>query len=165
VYVDRVHETHTVKKFPCGSRLNQNTQLQTSLKWYVTSTPHPLSDPGTLSANPTDTTGGAPQIIETFHEGDVNGEVEDLPEARLMEEVVHPNVIQTYKHGTRYKKTTSNRALSFDLGVNGSGSILETWLLLEYCNKGTLQAHPTSPSGQRWRAFLGGGSLPLPHWL
>lgn len=58
-----------------------------------------------------------------------------------MESIVHPNIMQTYRHATRIKEAHSPRIrLWCDQSfTNDSGVLLETWLLLEYCNKGSLQ--------------------------
>ena len=93
------------------------------------------------------------QIIETFRKGSlVDNEVEDLAEARLVEEMQHDNIMRTYTHCTRVKHfsradtQTSASSGSWNEPRNGrpqnpaaSGFILETWLLLEYCDTGSLQ--------------------------
>ena len=58
-----------------------------------------------------------------------------------MESIVHPNIMQTYRHATRIKEaSTFGMRPKFDAGFTSeSGNLLETWLLLEYCNKGSLQ--------------------------
>lgn len=97
------------------------------------------------------------QILETFKRGsmDVN-EIEDIAEARLVEEMKHPNIVRTYNHGTRIKHFSGHPSNSWsNSGSKGSnrsvrqttssGFVLETWLLLEYCNKGSLQVCLETP--------------------
>ena len=73
-----------------------------------------------------------------------DSQIEDLAEARLMESIVHPNIMQTYRHATRYKESCSAATkMKYDNArSNQSGILLETWLLLEFCNKGSLQVRP-----------------------
>ena len=70
-----------------------------------------------------------------------DSKIEDLAEARLMESIVHPNIMQTYRHATRFKEACSaTTKMKYDNAIsNQSGILLETWLLLEFCNKGSLQ--------------------------
>lgn len=91
------------------------------------------------------------QILETFKRGSMDlAEVEDLAEARLVEEMKHPNIVRTFDHGTRVKHFSGHVSAERFSGSNSrsqsgrpdpasSGFVLETWLLLEYCNKGSLQ--------------------------
>ena len=81
------------------------------------------------------------QILDTFQPAAAPTQAEDLAEARLMESIVHPNIMQTYQHATRLKAECSpNAKMSYDIALNNqSGILLETWLLLEFCNKGSLQ--------------------------
>ena len=92
----------------------------------------PIYGPDALSA----------QILEVFQQGSLGEEVEDLPEATLMEKMQHPNVMRTYKHATRAKHPSASKAQHLHFGDSDetSGYMLETWLLLEACNKGSLQA-------------------------
>ncbi len=82
------------------------------------------------------------QIIDTFQEEDIGERVKVLTEARIMADATHPNLVQTYTHATRFKPEAPQLALLDTDGSDSSGeskSIMETWLLLEYCNKGSLQ--------------------------
>jgi hypothetical protein len=87
------------------------------------------------------------QIIDTFQDEDLGERVKDLAEARLMVDVTHPNLVQTYTHATRFVKDFMPPLPLLDLEADSqvSMSILETWLLLEYCNKGSLQVLPPPP--------------------
>lgn len=81
------------------------------------------------------------QILENFRQGKAQDEVDVLPEAALMASMEHPNVMRTFAHATRVKQHRAGVA-TFEFADNDGGSgghVLETWLLLEYCNKGSLQ--------------------------
>jgi len=62
-------------------------------------------------------------------------------EAILSASISHPNLVQTFKHGSR---TT---ALSADNGGKAKelGNVHETWIVQEWCDGGTLRASCTSP--------------------
>ena len=78
--------------------------------------------------------------MDSYHEGTLGLMVEGLAEATLMEEIEHPNIMKTYAHATRFKQLTSYSSTPSLADSQPSGSsVLETWLLLEYCNKGSLQ--------------------------
>ena len=87
------------------------------------------------------------QILEQFYEvsaGDMAAECEDNHEAMLTEMLDHPNVVRTFQHATRVKATAgeNNKPVDdADPAFNNSraGCLVETWLILEYCNKGSLQ--------------------------
>ena len=93
------------------------------------------------------------QILENFQHGVAGDEVDDLSEASLMEAMRHPNVMVTYKHATRVKYP-AGVDMAMDMGGDTAhrGYILETWLLLEYCNKGSLQVRYSAaiPEGSRY---------------
>eukprot|EP00878_Enallax_costatus_P010057 GHUV01010498.1.p1 GENE.GHUV01010498.1~~GHUV01010498.1.p1 ORF type:complete len:719 (+),score=216.73 GHUV01010498.1:179-2335(+) len=71
-----------------------------------------------------------------------------LLEGILSEQVQHPNVVRTFKHATRPSKMSADRLTEVEedgmLGSNGLPSShiraaeqrLETWLVLEFCNRG-----------------------------
>ncbi|GLC39870.1 hypothetical protein PLESTF_000919300 [Pleodorina starrii] len=70
----------------------------------------------------------AVKVLETIQSDD--GGLEVL-EAVLGSQISHPNIVQTYKHCTR----PMGRALDAD---NEGRTMLETWMVLEFCNKGGL---------------------------
>ncbi|PNW70925.1 hypothetical protein CHLRE_17g739250v5 [Chlamydomonas reinhardtii] len=63
--------------------------------------------------------------------GGAGGE-EEVLEAVLSHTISHPNIVQTYKHCTRRSGTTATDA------DNEGRPLLETWMIMEFCNKGGL---------------------------
>jgi len=61
-------------------------------------------------------------------------------EAALSTNLAHPNLVQTFKYSTREKATH----ISADLPVEADG-VLETWLVQEWCDLGTLHHHCQRP--------------------
>ena len=88
------------------------------------------------------------QILEQYYEvpaGDMAAECEDNHEAMLTETLNHPNVVRTFQHATRVKATAGENNAPIDaedpaFAAGKAGCLVETWLLLEFCNKGSLQA-------------------------
>ena len=65
--------------------------------------------------------------------------VEDIAEAKLLQGLSHPGIVKLYTHATRLETLGSNSSAWSLYDRNICGHALETWLLLEYCDKGTLQ--------------------------
>ncbi|KAK9808830.1 hypothetical protein WJX72_004554 [[Myrmecia] bisecta] len=73
--------------------------------------------------------------------GDGVGTAESL-EAVLTTELAHPNVVRTFKSTTRPMQSLSSDALAYGGGPPGleaAARFNETWLVLEFCDKGCLQ--------------------------
>jgi len=68
-------------------------------------------------------------------------------EASLAASIAHPNVVQTYKHSTRIKDQSD---------LVGHTRIMETWIIQEWCDRGTLRAFCNIPrvEGKRLREAL-----------
>lgn len=69
----------------------------------------------------------AVKVLETVKVGDS----EEILEAVLGAKIAHPNVVQTYKHCSR------SVGQARDAENEGKG-LLETWMVMEFCNKGSL---------------------------
>lgn len=69
----------------------------------------------------------AVKVLETIKEGDS----EEVLEAVLGAKIAHPNIVQTYKHCSR----PMGQAHDAD---NEGKAILETWMVMDFCNKGSL---------------------------
>lgn len=64
--------------------------------------------------------------VDQVDEG-VTGGTKETMEALMSTQLSHPNVVQTYKHFTR------------EVGQNHEGcSMMETWLIMDFCNRGGL---------------------------
>ncbi|KAK9807645.1 hypothetical protein WJX72_005215 [[Myrmecia] bisecta] len=86
----------------------------------------------------------AVKIIESMlKEGSAGPkQVEATVETQLAGGLVHPNIVRTFKYGTQQAKTShlwSHYGGEVELD-DDSPSFLETWVVMEHCDKGTLQA-------------------------
>ena len=66
--------------------------------------------------------------------------VEDVIEAKLLEGVTHPGIVKLYTYAIRLGGQSAAPSVWAPGSSNKQCHTLETWLLLEYCDKGTLQA-------------------------
>lgn len=71
----------------------------------------------------------AVKVIEHFEGGADGAPGPGLLEAGLHDQVSHPNVVQTYKHDTRSVSASSTES---------GKTLMETWMVLEFCNRGSL---------------------------
>jgi len=61
-------------------------------------------------------------------------------EAALSTNLAHPNLVQTFKYSTREKSVTVSKEYASEYE-----GVLETWLVQEWCDLGTLHAHCNRP--------------------
>lgn len=87
------------------------------------------------------------QILEIFDKGNEKLRRQLLMEAGLMLSMRHPNLVRTFRFAVREKG-----GLPFDSCREAEQSeaqdgpcILETWLVMEYCDKGTLRVSSVLP--------------------
>ncbi|KAK9814720.1 hypothetical protein WJX72_010481 [[Myrmecia] bisecta] len=83
----------------------------------------------------------AVKIIETRLKEDSNTQAKAVMEAQLTARLVHPNIVQTYKYAIQTAKTSHIwRHYGGDSELeDDTPQFLETWLVMEHCNKGSLQ--------------------------
>jgi len=81
-----------------------------------------------------------------------------LAEANLLQNLIHPNIVQLFAHATRPIEVSAN-AYARSLNNFNTDEALETCLLLEFCNKGTLKE--AIERGRFWRGRIQYGQADL----